>query len=325
MVKRRVHRSRYAPLDVQQPDGLQASPGPITSLRHIGRSWPPLVLSTSCASFSIGDALLERTEIGLRVVDQDARDASTTGRVPALEVRAGDRFWLGDVEFLALDAGLEALRPALAACIGLNDDPHIDRALALASRGGTLALVGPFGTGAAWLARQIHNTGPHRGSPFVVLDHTSPPLDHRGTAFVDLNKLPTAAAARVFAAIKRTRVIVGSVAPRWLELLARRRDPVAVIELVPLARRSHDVVPLLDAHWANALGSSHRTDELGHGVHYLAEHPWPGNLDELHHQSRRLLALLEHRTLKAAARALGIRRQTLTGHLDRLGVRLGRE
>ena len=194
-----------------------------------------------------------------------------------------------------------------------------------------MALVGPPGTGAEWLALQIHDTSAHRAAPFVVLSHASPPIDHRGTAFIDLDTTPTTATtaeASVFAAMKRTRVIVGTaraVTQRRLERLAHHRYAVGVIDLVPLARRPHDVVPLLDAHWANVLRSHRRVEELGDGVHYLAEHPWPGNLDELHKQSRRLLALLEQPTIRAAARSLGIRRQTLSGHLGRLGLRLSRE
>ena len=95
--------------------------------------------------------------------------------------------------------------------------------------------------------------------------------------------------------------------------------------LVPLARRPHDVVPLLAAHWVNVLRSRRRVAELGAGVRHLAAHSWPGNLDELHQQSPRLLALLEHPTLRAAAQALGIRRQTLSGHLARLGLTITRQ
>ncbi len=351
--ERNATHARTLMLQCWHPAQL-ASPGAITSLKLVGRSGPPMALSPTCASFSIGTercdlrlsrvltpyvsrrhARIERTAIGLRVVDHGSRNglysSSTTGRVPTLEVCAGGRFWLADVEILALDAQLEALRPALAACIGLNDDLHVDRALALASRGGPLALVGPPGTGAKWLARQIHDTGAQRAAPFVVLNHASPPLDHGGTAFFDLDTTPAreaTAEAAVFAAMKRTRVIVGTTPATTrsrLERLAHHRDAVGVIELVPLARRPHDVVPLLDAHWATALHSRRRVAELGDGVHYLAEHPWPGNLDERPKQSRRLLALLEHPSIRAAARSLGIRRQTLSGHLERLGLRLGRE
>lgn len=335
-----------------------APPGAVTSLRLVGRGSPPLVLPLSSASFSIGTrgdlelsraispyvsarhARIERTDRGVRVIDVGSRNglyaSTTTGRVSTLEVRAGGRFWLADVEILALDAGLEALRPAVATCIGLDDEVRIDRALVLASRGAPLALVGPAGTGAAWLARQIHEHSARRAAPFVVvdcavIDRAPPPLDHPGTAYVDLDAIPRSAASSVgavFSAMRRTRLIVGtspSATRRRLDRLAHHSDTVGVIELVPLARRPQDIVPLLDAHWAHVLGSHRRVAELGDGVHILAEHTWPGNLDELHRQSRRLLALLEYPSLRAAAHSLGIRRQTLSGHLDRLGVRLGRE
>ena len=47
---------------------------------------------------------------------------------------------------------------------------------------------------------------------------------------------------------------------------------------------------------------------------------WRGNLDELRAMAARLLAYVEHPTLRTAAEALGIRRQTLAQHLDRVGV-----
>ena len=52
----------------------------------------------------------------------------------------------------------------------------------------------------------------------------------------------------------------------------------------------------------------------------LVAHAWPNNLDELFEQAPRLLACLMHPTLRRAAEALGVTRQTLTQHLDRLGV-----
>jgi len=335
------------------PAAYLASPGVITSLHLTGRRSPPLSLSTALTSFSIGTegcdlllsrlvtpyvsayhARLERTPGGLRVIDQGSKNglfsSPTTGRVSALEVGAGGRFWLADVEVLALDAELEALRPALAACIGLDDEVRIDRALAWVGAGGPLALIGPPGTGAARLARQIHDTSARRASFFLELNRGPlPALDHGcGTVFVDLETVPlmAPAASILFASPPRVRAIVSATTERRVRTrLAQHRDQVSVIELVPLARRPHDVVPLLAAHWVNVLRSRRRVAELGAGVRHLAAHSWPGNLDELHQQSPRLLALLEHPTLRAAAQALGIRRQTLSGHLARLGLTITRQ
>ena len=335
------------------PASRLASPGVVTSLHLTGRHCPPLSLSTALDTFSIGTegcdlllpravtpyvsayhARLERTATGLRVIDQLSKNglfaSPTIGRVPALEVRAGGRFWLADVEVLALDAELEALRPALAACIGLDDEVRIDRALACIGEGGPLALIGPPGTGAARLARQIHDTSARRASLFLELRRGPvPPLEHAsGTIYLDLETVAVMApaAASLFAMPPRVRAIVSATTERRLRTrLAQHRDLVSVIELVPLARRPEDVIPLLAAHWVNTLRSHRRVAELGDGVRHLAAHPWPGNLDELHQQSPRLLALLEHPTLRAAAQALGIRRQTLSGHLARLGLVITRQ
>ncbi|MBK9032148.1 MAG: FHA domain-containing protein [Myxococcales bacterium] len=331
-----------------------AQRGPITSLRFAGRPWRPLALSTAQASFSIGaeacdlvvvradapglsayHARLERTQSGLRVHDQGSKNgvyaSPSTGRVASLEVEAGDRFWLGDLELLALDPELEVLRPALGACLGLGDDARIDRALTLAAQGGPVALIGAPGTGAARLARQLHDASTRRASFFLALTATPlPPLDHAtgGTVFVDLEgvqRVTASAAASLFATPPRLRPIFAAGSARRLRArLDRHADEVAVIELVPLAQRPQDVAPLLAQHWVSELHSRRRVAELGDGLAGLEAHTWPGNLDELYEHAPRLLAYLEHGTLRAAAAALGVRHQTLAGHLERLGLVVGR-
>jgi transcriptional regulator of aromatic amino acid metabolism len=244
-------------------------------------------------------------------------------------VVAGERYWLGDLELLALDAELEALRPAIAACVGLTDDARIDRALTLAAEGGPLALVGPAGTGAAALAAHLHDASLRRRSFLIAV--TEPPMPRLdassgGTVFVDLEKvaLTAQAAAALFATPPALRPIFAATTERRLRSrLVQYRDEVGVIELVPLSKRPGDVVPLLAAHWVNVLGTQRRVAELA-DAESLAQHDWPGNQDELYEQSPRLLAILEHRSLRAAAQALGITRQTLSGHLERLGVAVGR-
>ena len=67
--------------------------------------------------------------------------------------------------------------------------------------------------------------------------------------------------------------------------------------------------------------SRRRVEELGPAaVAALTTAPWPRNLDSLRESAPRLLALVEHRTIRAAAAALGLTRQALASALDRLGV-----
>lgn len=92
-----------------------------------------------------------------------------------------------------------------------------------------------------------------------------------------------------------------------------------MIALTPLARRGDEVMRLLAIYWRDELRSGARVEALGAGAHALADHAWPRGLDELREQARRLLAYVEHGSLRAAADALGIRRQTLAGHFLRIG------
>lgn len=52
----------------------------------------------------------------------------------------------------------------------------------------------------------------------------------------------------------------------------------------------------------------------------LRAHSWPGNFDDLRRNVNRLLALIEHPSLRGAARALGISAPTLQEALRRIGL-----
>ena len=87
------------------------------------------------------------------------------------------------------------------------------------------------------------------------------------------------------------------------------------------AARGGDVPALLAHVWLHELGSRRRVEELGPAaVAALTTAPWPRNLDSLRESAPRLLALVEHGTIRAAAAALGLTRQALASALGRLGV-----
>jgi DNA-binding NtrC family response regulator len=88
-----------------------------------------------------------------------------------------------------------------------------------------------------------------------------------------------------------------------------------------LAARGGDVPALLAHVWLHELGSRRRVEELGAAaLAALTTAPWPRNLDSLREAAPRLLALIEHGTIRAAAAALGLTRQALASALGRLGV-----
>ena len=54
-------------------------------------------------------------------------------------------------------------------------------------------------------------------------------------------------------------------------------------------------------------------------VRSIAAYSWPRNLDELRAHAGRLLAFVEHGSVRRAAAALGMRHQSLSGHYARIG------
>jgi hypothetical protein len=191
--------------------------------------------------------------------------------------------------------------------------------------GAPIALVGPANLDAMALARALHDAA--TGCDLLVVEDTPVPslatID--GTLVIDLDRVRRLTAPRVeeiFAARCGTRVIFLATDER---LLRRHLDVYAArvrtIGLVPLARRGGDVARLIEFVWREELGSDLLTAELDPAsLRGLAEHRWRGNLDELRAAAARLLAYATHPSLRRAAQALGVRHQTLSAHLARMGV-----
>lgn len=339
-----------ATLSIETTTTTELAPrSPVTSLRWFGRGDPPLLLSAGRRSFTIGSggcdlvvpraastqvaalhATLTREGTGLRVIDHDSVHGTYRAlrgpRVVAMQVEAGDVFWLGDVALLAMDDGLEELRGQVAWCVGLDRHVAIDEAIETIAEGRPLVLHGPRGTDAARLARAIHGVGPQRRGRFVAATAAELPQVERGesaTVFLDLEqvrRLPAYYAARLFERGQATRTIIATAELRRArQMLDSYCEHARVIGLTPLARRGDEVMRLLAIYWRDELRSGARVEALGAGAHALADHAWPRGFDELREQARRLLAYVEHGSLRAAADALGIRRQTLAGHFLRIG------
>ena len=336
-------------IDEAAVPGLALAPrAPVVALRWWGRGDPPAPLAPGDRRWSVGagacdvvvpralaaavsarHAVLTRVDSGLRIEDCGSKNGTYrslgSARLASFQLEAGERFWLADVPVLAVDAPLEALRPRLAACVGLDRHDAVDRALEPVAAGRPLALVGPAGTGAASLARAIHDAGPQRGNPFVIVDGAPPAPDaiRGGTVVVDLDRvrrLPARHLRSWLDAAGAVRLVVLATDERRVRAcLDTYRDELHAIALVPLDRRPEDVVRLIGHCWRDELASTRGVAELGPAVDGLAAYRWPRNLDELREHAPRLLAYLEHGGLRAAAVALGVTHQTLGDHFRRIG------
>lgn len=320
---------------------------PVTSLRLFGRGDRALVLSPAQRTFTIGaggcdlvvpsalgarleplHATLERTASGLRIRDRESAHgvfrAVRGPRVDELLVEAGDVFWLADVPMLAMDTYLESLRSRIAWCVGLDRHLAIDEAVE-ASTDGPVALVGPPGTDARWLAEVVHRTSAQRAGAFLsAADGVLPALEAAAgsTVFLDLGtvaKLPAPYAKRLFDPTLDVHVIFAAADSRRLTMtLDSYSDRTRVVTLWPLRLRRNELLRLLAIHWRDELRTGRRIEELPR-IEAITSYAWPRGFPELREHSVRLLAYLEHRGLRNAARALGIAHQTLSGHFRRIG------
>lgn len=317
----------------------------IVALRFYGSSAAPLALPEARRILTIGSgdadlvipaelardvaavhATIERTASAIIVRDHGGGHglyrSPRSPRVAELHLHAGAVGYVGGCAVLALDQALVTLRPRLAWSIGLDADAAVDDALVAVASDQPLALVGPRGLDALPLARAIHDTaGP--GRPFCLYDGTAPA--DAGTVVIDLDtmrRLRAAHVAEMLAPRCAARVIVlASRASVLRGQLDHYADRVRPIDLVPLAKRRPEIIRLLTLVWAEELGCDRRVAELDVRTRRgLVAHRWGGNFVELRTAAVRLLAYAEHRTLRAAARALGITHQSLSQNLHHIGA-----
>ncbi len=334
-----------------------AASGPVVGLRVVGAE-VELALPAGQRAFTLGassacDLVIPRTvsrkvsalhaTLGrladgrVVVADQQSKNgcfpAAGAPRAPAFEIVAGRQFVIGDVALLAVDEHLQALRRPAAWTLGLTAPAVVDAALEVIAHGLPLALVGPPGTDVLALARQIHATSAHRQHFCLELVQAGavPALDHAlgGTVIVDLDRVGRVSKRLVEALLERgagprrgLRAIFLATRARQLEgALDVYAADVEQLAVPALAARGGDVPALLAHVWLHELGSRRRVEELGAAaLAALTTAPWPRNLDSLREAAPRLLALIEHGTIRAAAAALGLTRQALASALGRLGV-----
>jgi hypothetical protein len=256
------------------------------------------------------------------------------------EVTAGKTFRVADVYLLALDDRLRDLRPELLRVLGLTDHARVDAALQLIASGDRLLLQGAPGCDQLRLAEAIHRASARRGRAFV---HVQPPLAtegeravvlrhaDRGTAFLDLDALPTLTAPFVrelFGTTYHIRPIFAArtEARAQKELGDGHARALRSIAIPPLADRRADIPRLLDDILVNEYQSPRlAASQLPARVPArvlaaLSVKAYPKNLDDLRAQAKNFHALLAHDFNKtAAAEALGKSVQALSEWMDRLG------
>ena len=190
-----------------------------------------------------------------------------------------------------------ALRPLIARSIGLDAHAAVDDVLDAIAARDPLLVVGPAGLDEeAWLGELADD------AIRVDLEHGKLTAHRAATLFAHARERCV-----VFRALTMRRVRV------TLDAYAAR---VRTVRLVPLAERPGEIARLLDAE-LRELGA-----DLGaldaKTIAACERHRWPGNLDALRAHAPRMLAVARHGSVRAAARALGITRQTLDAHLERV-------
>lgn len=267
-----------------------------------------------------GDAILVHDLASTHGVRRSPRHAP----VRELQVAAGSAVWIGDVALLAMDRALDELRTRLAWGLGLEAHAAIDDAIEAVASGGPLLLMGPPGSEGERLATEIHRAGPPTAVPPVsVVAAPLPPLAGlAGTIVIDLDRVGTVPARYVEALIDPASgvrpILLARSERRALACLDIFRDRVRGVTLRPLAERRDEIPRLLAMLWREC-GSLRTVDELGAALDDVVTYRWPRGVAELRAHAPRLLAYLEHGQVSAAARALGVTRQTLGEHFARIG------
>lgn len=250
-------------------------------------------------------ATIERVDAGVRIVargDSLLYPSARGAPVRELLLYAGALAWLDNVPLIPLDESMRALRPLLAQSMSIDNHAWVDNAIATIATRDPLLVVGPPGLGADAIIGALDGTV-HRVN-----------LDDRRT-------FTSRAAVDLFAPRRGERVVFRALSvKRARYVLDYYTDRTRAIALVPLVARRTEIPRLLDAMWREA-GCNDGVHVLGvEALDGLQRYAWPLDLDELRAHAPRLLALHQYGGLRAAARHLGVKHQTLSQHLERIGV-----
>jgi pSer/pThr/pTyr-binding forkhead associated (FHA) protein len=341
-----VRAARLAPVDA------------VTALRVVGKELE-LGLPLAKASFTMGRAAASEVDLSLPGGDVSrlhcvlrrngseliVTDAGSTngvvvrGRGGPGSVRAGDRFVVGSTELIALDDAMQALRPVLLRHLGFQAHIAVDGVLTMLARleDKPLLITAPRGSESEMLAHAIHAASGRRRRRFEAVAVAT--VAEReltgvlkaasgGTVYVDLTgvgagRAPASLVNALLAGTYRVRPIL--VAADALAAQAAIAPAVLTWELIGIpsvATRAADIPHLLNAMMLE-LGSQRRVEELdAERVTALSEYGWPENHHDLRRAAVRVRALLEHRTVSAAARSLDppVTPASLTEYLVRIGA-----
>jgi len=251
-------------------------------------------------------------------------------------IAAGETFRVGDVSLLAMDDQMRLLRPTLRWVLGFDAHAYVDKVLEVTATGDPLLLTGPPACEQRYLAEQIHATSARRALGFVAV---SPPLPEReqagglasashGTVYLNLvefSRLPAWFVGHLFGTTYQVRPIIA--APTIEMARARIGDlnlpNLRVITIPSIKERRDDVPGILNSLFRQSpLNSEREVSELGDAkVGRLRGFDWPDNFDDLRRNAPKILAYIESGFNEAAAaRKLGIKRQSLGESLRRIGL-----
>ncbi len=247
-------KKHVRPAEVPVPEkvvslSVTATRGPDAGKHH--RAAPRERVSVGTAEdndFVLGDATvsryhleLEPTETGVRVKDLGSSNGTYLGRSRLFEaeIPKDSQLRLGDT-FVVVSSAEETLTVDAPEIPGLvTESPRMHevlrQVLRLASFPGSVLVLGETGTGKELIARALHEQGPRKKGPFVVVDCGALPHHlveselfghergaftgavarhqgaferaHGGTVFLDeIGELPTSAQAALLGALERKRV-----------------------------------------------------------------------------------------------------------------------
>jgi hypothetical protein len=283
-------------------------------------------------------ALCQRDGTWLTIRDQNSRNGQFINGHPdaAIHMTVGQRFRWPPFDLFLLDKELRDLRAQLAFFLTYEDHALVDRKTLLAAQGGHLYLAAAQRTcQPAALARELHKSSGRRGEPFRVLDVRAGLREAdirpvfaqaaRGTIYLDLltvDDVPDFLAQLLFGDEFGVRSIVSGanlkVAQRKLLHYAAFFD--GDIEVPAVSARRQDAPRMLDE-LLDQLGSSQRVARLGvDRVAALAAYDWPEDIAQLRRSAERIHAYLENGSMTAAAKALGVKVQTLHKALHKIGA-----
>ena len=250
-------------------------------------------------------AIVEHADGGLRVTAIGNRPLYSAAWTPAVRevlVRPGGVCWVGAAQLVALDEPLASLRSRIARSLGLDAHATVDDALVAVATREPLLLLGPRGLDDDALISAMDGN-----AAVIDLDATK--------------ALPAPQAARAFAPRRDARLVLRSTTlPRARSVLDRYLFAVRTVTLAPIASRPGDVSRLLTGIWQGEMLATEHAEVLGpRALRALSAYRWPGNLSELRAHAPRLLAYHRRGGISAAARTLGITRQTLADHFHRIG------